>query len=85
MSDADDPPDLPAAPPPLPRNGCLTALMILVGIVLLLPGLCAVIFIVSFSSPSSHYDPGVTPFVLIGLLAGAGGAMLIWRAVRRPP
>jgi hypothetical protein len=81
MSDADGPPDLPAARPPLPRNGCLTALMILVGIVLLLPGLCAVIFIVS--SSSSHYDPGVTPFVLIGLLAGAGGAMLIWRAIRR--
>jgi hypothetical protein len=56
--------------------------MILIGIVLLLPGLCAVIFIVG---SSSHYDPGVTPFVLIGLLAGAGGAMLIWQAIRRAP
>jgi hypothetical protein len=82
VSDTDDPSDLPAAPPPLPRNGCLTALMILIGIVLLLPGLCAVIFIVG---SSSHYDPGVTPFVLIGLLAGAGGAMLIWQAIRRAP
>jgi hypothetical protein len=82
VSDTDDPPDLPAAPPPLPRNGCLTALMIVIGIVLLLPGLCAVIFIVG---SSSHYDPGVTPFALIGLLAGAGGAMLIWQAIRRAP
>ena len=47
MSDAENPP--PASPPtgmppPPPRNGCLTAFMALVGIVLLLPGLCAVIF-----------------------------------------
>ena len=45
MSDTENPP--PASPPtgmPPPRSGCLTAFMVLVGIVLLLPGLCAVIF-----------------------------------------
>ena len=31
------------APPPPPRSGCATALMVIVGIILLLPGLCAIL------------------------------------------
>jgi hypothetical protein len=86
MSDAENP--APASPPtgmppPPPRSGCLTAFMVLVGIVLLLPGLCAVIFGVG-SLTQSHYDSGFTPFILFGLLVGFGGIMLIRAAIRGP-
>ena len=91
MSDAGSPPptpDLPPAPPPLttpqpPRSGCLTAFMVLVGIVLLLPGLCAVIFGVG-SMGSSHLDPMVSLLVLLGLLVGVAGVLLIRAAIRGP-
>jgi hypothetical protein len=71
-------------PPPLPpRNGCLTAFMVLAGVILLLPGLCALIFGgMALSEP--HFDPGFMPFIVIGLLAGFGGVMLIRAAIRGP-
>jgi hypothetical protein len=86
MSDTENPP--PASPPigmppPPPRNGWLTAFMVLVGVALLLPGLCAVIFGVG-SLTQSHYDSGFTPFILFGLLVGFGGIMLIRTAIRGP-
>ena len=86
MSDADTPPappSLPPVPPPPPRHGCLTAFMVIVGIVLLLPGLCAIVFGVGSLSGSS-YDSGFTPFVVVGLLVGFGGIMLIRAAIRGP-
>ena len=86
MSDANTPPappSLPPVPPPPPRHGCLTAFMVIVGIVLLLPGLCAIVFGVGSLSGSS-YDSGFTPFVVVGLLVGFGGIMLIRAAIRGP-
>jgi hypothetical protein len=76
-----------AAPPPqLPppqRSGCLTAIMILIGIVLLLPGLCALVFgALSLSEPGSA--SGMVPFVVLGLFVGFFGVMLIWAAIRGP-
>jgi hypothetical protein len=54
MSDASTPPPVPEAPPPdnppasLPaparRDGCVTALMVVGGLVLLFPGLCFLAF-----------------------------------------
>jgi hypothetical protein len=90
MSDA-SPPPMPAAPPPIPprvpppaqRNGCLTALMVIVGVVLLLPGLCAIIFGVG-NLTSSSPDSVVTMLVLLGLAIGAAGVLLIRAAVRGP-
>ena len=90
MSDAESPPptpDLPSVPPPAgmppPRSGCLTAFMVIVGVVLLLPGLCALVFGAgSLFSPS--YDSGFTPFILFGLLVGFGGVMLIRAGIRGP-
>ena len=81
-------PDGSATPPPrqLPppeRSGCLTAIMILIGIVLLLPGLCALVFgVLSLSEPGSA--SGIVPFVIVGLLVGFGGIMLIRAAIRGP-
>ena len=90
MSDAESPPptpDLPSVPPPAgtppPRSGCLTAFMVVVGVVLLLPGLCALVFGAG-SLFSSSYDSGFTPFILFGLLVGFGGVMMIRAALRGP-
>ena len=86
MSDVENPPGAPPAPPPRPRNGWLTAFMVIVGIVLLLPGLCAIAFGIGNLSSSSP-DPVVTLLVFMGLAVGAGGILLIRSAIRgrRPP
>jgi hypothetical protein len=92
MSDANIPP-VPPGPPPVPppasmpplppRSGWMTGFMVIVGIVLLLPGLCAIVFGVGSLSGSS-YDSGFTPFIVVGLLVGFGGIMLIRAAIRGP-
>jgi hypothetical protein len=56
--------------------------MVIAGIIMLLPGLCALIFGAG-SLFSSHPDSGFAPFVLVGLL-GFGGVMLIRAAIRGP-
>jgi hypothetical protein len=83
MSYGDTPPTRPTPPPDLPpqRNGCLTAFMVIVGVILLLPGLCALIFGVG-SLTSGGLDRGILPFVLVGLMVGAGGLLMIRWAVR---
>jgi hypothetical protein len=71
-------------PPPLPpqqRSGCATAFMVIAGIVLLLPGLCAVVFGVGTLTGSS-YDPTVMLLVILGLILGFLGVLLIWNAIR---
>jgi hypothetical protein len=90
MSDANNPAAAPAAPsnpspagipPPTQRSGCLSFFMVLMGILLLLPGLCALGFGAS-SLFSSHYESGLTPFIVVGLMVGFGGIMLIRAAIR---
>ena len=69
--------------PPAQRNGCLTALMIVAGIILLLPGICGVI-IVGLDPHELMVDP-TTLLAVLGLIAvGVGGIALIWLALRRP-
>ena len=76
----------PQSPPPLPpqqRNGCLTALLIAVGAVMLLPGICGVI-IAGVYPHELIVDP-TTLFAVLGLIAiGVGGIVLIWFAARQP-
>ncbi len=55
--------------------------MVIVGVVLLLPGLYASVFGAS-SLFSSSYDSGFTLFILFGLLVGFGGVMMIRAAFR---
>ena len=72
----------PAPPPPRPpeeRNGCLTALMVVSGIILLLPGLCSLLFVFSGLVKSAE---DVQFVVALGLV-GCGGIALIWWAIRR--
>ena len=74
---------LPPLPPSPPRNGCLTALLIGVGILMLLPGLCAVVLI-SFD-PRHMLNNFEAVSALFGFFAiSAGGIVVIWLAVRRP-
>jgi hypothetical protein len=75
---------LPQPPGPAPgRNPWVTALLILIGLVLLLPGLCSLIFsailIGSGGSGSGEY----VPLLLFCFLVGVGGVALIVFAVRR--
>jgi hypothetical protein len=70
----------PQLPPPAQRSGCLTALMVIAGLIMLLPGLCAIIFGVG-SLTGSSIDPIVTVLVMLGLFVGFLGIMLIRAAV----
>jgi hypothetical protein len=69
-------------PPPPPRSGCATAFMILVGAILLLPGLCALIFGGIALTDPKYISSSDVSFVMVGLLAGFIGILLIWTAIR---
>ena len=79
----DPPPLSPLAPQPYRRNGCLTALMITIVIILLLPGICGVI-IAGFDPHELAVDPTMLLAVLGLIAVGLCGVVLIWAAVRRP-
>jgi hypothetical protein len=79
MSTSDGPPPMP--PPSQQRSGCLVAFMIVTGLILLLPGLCALGFGYAELSSSSS-DPLVSLLVLIGLVLGGVGVGMIWSAIR---
>ena len=82
------PPPNPGGPEPPPtarayaRNGCLTAFLILAGMVLLLPGLCAVIM-VTFDWKSS-LSGSTLPVVVIFLAISVGGIIMIREGIRGP-
>jgi hypothetical protein len=57
--------------------------MVIVGVILLLPGLCAIIFGVG-NLTSSSPDSVITLLVLLGLLVGVGGVLVIRAAIRGP-
>jgi hypothetical protein len=74
-------PPLAPSPPHGPRNGCLTALLILVGLILLLPGVCGII-LVGYDWHEITRDQGAL-LITVGLLAlGVLGVVVIWLAVR---
>jgi hypothetical protein len=81
MSSEQGPPNPQNPPPPPPSgtgSGCLSAIMVLFGIVLLLPGLCAILLF--SSSPGSLR--GAEQIVLMCGLAAAAGIALIVAATR---
>ena len=81
------PPPATPEPPPIPaptaaappRNGCLTAFLVLVGVVLLLPGLCTMVFL-----GGGYSDPTMSLIALVTFLIALGGIVLIVLALRRP-
>jgi hypothetical protein len=72
----------PPGPPPEQRHGCLTAFMVIAGLIMLLPGVCALYF-GSFRLAHPDSPDTFTPFIVVGLLVGLGGVMLLWAALRR--
>jgi hypothetical protein len=77
-------PGPPSIPPPPPRNGCLTGILILVGCILLLPGLCALLFGGIALTEPHGFDSSFVSFIVLGLLAGALGIVIIRAATRGP-
>jgi hypothetical protein len=76
-------PSQPSAPEPR-RNPWVTALLILIGIVLLLPGLCSLIFsaiMLTSGGPGSNSE--FLPLLFFCFLVGVGGVALIVFAIRR--
>jgi len=72
-------------PPTSAPSGIVTALMLLAGIILLLPGLCAAVSAIafSFSLQELSNSPLLVLLWIACYAATAGGIGLIWHAVRR--
>jgi hypothetical protein len=77
-----DPRNDPVLPPPHERNGCMTAMMIAIGLVLLLPGICALL-IVGFDPADAFSNAGTLLACLALLAIGAAGVFLIRAGVKR--
>ena len=73
----------PLTPPPTSSfaRGLGTVILLIAGIVLLLPGVCALGFIVS-SSPEDFTDSTIVVLWVICFAIAFGGAALIWNAVK---
>jgi hypothetical protein len=80
---SDTPPTLPPPPPPQQRSGCATALMVIVGVILLLPGLCALLF-GAIAITDRSFPSDIVSFIVMGVLSGFVGVILIRVAIRRP-
>jgi hypothetical protein len=72
-------PEPPPALPPQERNGCLTAIMVAIGVILLLPGACSLFFIFAGLVKTASD----VQFVVALLMAGGFGVVLLWWAFRR--
>ncbi|UWU92463.1 hypothetical protein [Bradyrhizobium sp. CB1015] len=82
MSDT-PPPVLPAVPTPgEARSGCLTAFMVISGVILLLPGVCALLFGGMSVFEDGRIAADIAPLVFFGLVVGIGGVALIWAAIK---
>ena len=81
MSEPDDrlPPPFGSTPPPHQPSGCVTALIGLVGVILLLPGLCALFFV----GGASRIDSSLMLVVLICFIVAVFGVLMIVAAIRR--
>jgi len=65
---------------PARLGGCMTAILVILGVIMLLPGLCALLF----GGGAIFYgkiDSGLVPYVTLGLLVGLGGVAVIWVAI----
>jgi hypothetical protein len=76
-----------ATPPPTPpsqRSGCATVALFVVGVILLLPGLCSLAFMAaSIGRIGSGMEPGIVLIMMLCLTIGAIGVVMIVAALRR--
>jgi hypothetical protein len=68
-------------PPANQRNGCLVAFLILVGLILLVPGVCGVI-LASQDVAEIARDPTALLIAAGLILLGVLGVVVIWLAIR---
>jgi uncharacterized membrane protein YraQ (UPF0718 family) len=66
------------------RHPVLTVLMVVFGAILLLPGVCALVFMVGSGFTLGVEDSWILTLWAICLAIAFGGAMLIRQALRRP-
>ena len=64
------------------RHIVLTILMIVIGAILLLPGVCALVYMVG--GGFSEVDPMLATLWIVSFAISFGGVMLIRQAVRTP-
>ena len=62
------------------RNPILIILMVIIGVILLLPGVCALVFMFAGGGPGA--DPTLVMLWSVSLLVSAGGIWLIVKAFR---
>jgi hypothetical protein len=76
---------LPPPRPPGRRNAFVTVLLVIVGVVLLLPGLCSIVMtgIMIGSGNRMFRDPSFINLIATCFAIGVGGVFLIVFAVRR--
>ena len=74
----------PTEPPPPSRNGCLTALMVVAGIVMLLPGLCSLLFGGAMLTGGDRIDGSILMIFMVTLGIALIGILLIRAALRSP-
>jgi hypothetical protein len=78
----------PPLPPPLPKGGCLSVLMLLAGILLLLPGLCSLVvggvMIADWQGNKSYMDSSIVGLFAVTFAISAVGILLIRAAIRGP-
>jgi hypothetical protein len=73
------------------RDPVVTILMAVAGVILLLPGVCAVLVIASggegYRVPggSRGFDFSLIPLWLVCFLISAGGGWLLYKAFQKPP
>ena len=63
------------------RNPILTILMVIGGVILLLPGVCAIFFITMMGGPGG-WDSTLVSLWFVCFLVSAGGVLLIVKAFR---
>jgi hypothetical protein len=56
--------------------------MVIAGVILLLPGLCALLFGGAALFDGGKLGADIASLVFLGLVVGAGGVALIWAAIR---
>jgi hypothetical protein len=76
-------PNVPPTPPRRPRSAVVTALLLIVGILLLAPGVCAFIFIPEYAASPSPVPSGIMQLWIISFIISALGIALIVFAARR--
>ena len=67
-------------PPPPPRTGCLSVFLVFLGMVLMLPGLCAIILIVQ--DWKSALSGSLLLTVLVCIVVSVGGFLLFRAGLR---